>query len=68
MSNSLFGLCQHIYVLSISSKLEHDGWGHGERNKQQGGSGYEAGTYFMALYVTIFSVLMYILVCLYVFV
>jgi len=52
MSNSLFILCLHSYVLSSSGKLELVGWGHGERNKQQGGSGYEAGTYFMALYVS----------------
>ena len=52
MSNSLFSLCLHSYVLSSSGKLELVGWGSGERNKQQGGSGYEAGTYFMALDVS----------------
>jgi len=52
MSNSLFSLCLHSYVLSSSGKLEPAGWGSGERNKQQGGSGYEAGTHFMALDVS----------------
>jgi hypothetical protein len=49
VSNSLFSLCLHSYVLSSSGKLELSGRGNGERNKQQGASGYEAGTYFMAL-------------------
>ena len=49
MSNSLFSLCLHSYELSSSGKLEHVGLGTWERNKQQGGSGYEAGTYFMVL-------------------
>jgi len=52
MSNTLFSFCLHSYVLSSSGKLELFGWGRGERNKQQGGSSYEAGTYFMALYVS----------------
>jgi len=52
MSNSLFSLCLHSYVLSSSGKLELVGWGSGERNKQQGVSGYEAGTHFMALDVS----------------
>jgi len=52
MSNSLFSLCLHSYVLCSSGKLELVGWGSGERNKQQGGSGYEAGTYFVALDVS----------------
>jgi len=52
MSNSLLSLYLHSYVLSSSGKLECVGWGRGERNKQQGGSGYEAGTHFMALDVS----------------
>ena len=52
MSNSMFSLCLHSYVLSSSGTLELVGWGSGERNKQQGGSEYEAGTHFMALYVS----------------
>jgi len=52
MSNSLFSLCLHSYVLCSSGKLELVGCGSGERNKQQGASGYEAGTYFMALDVS----------------
>ena len=52
MNNSLFSLCLHSYVLSSSGKLELVGWGSGERNEQQGGPGYEAGTYFMALDVS----------------
>jgi len=52
MSNSLFSLCLYSYVLSSSGKLELVGWGSGERNKQQGRSWYEAGTYFMALDVS----------------
>jgi len=49
VSNSLFSLCLHSYVLSSSIKLELVGWGSGEKNKQRGRSGYEASTYFMAL-------------------
>ena len=52
MSNSLFSLCLHSYVLSSSGKLELVGWGSNERNKQQGGSAYEAGTHFVALDVS----------------
>ena len=51
-SMSLFSLCLHSYVLSSSGKLEHAGCGSVERNKQQGRSGCEAGTYFMALDVS----------------
>ena len=39
-------------MLSSSSKLELVGCGSGVRNKQQGGSGYEADTHFMALDVS----------------
>ena len=52
MSNSLFSLCLHSYVLSSSGKLELGGWGSGERKKHQGGSGYDAGAHFMALGVS----------------
>ena len=52
MSYSLFSLCLHSYELSSSGKLELVGLGTGESNKQQGGSGYEAGTYVMALEVS----------------
>jgi len=52
MSKSLFSLCLHSYVLCSSGTLELVGWGSGERNKQQGGSWYEAGTHFMALDVS----------------
>ena len=53
MSNSLFSLCLQSYVLSSSGKLELVGWGSGERNKQQGRSGYAAGTHFVALDVSV---------------
>jgi len=52
MTNSLFSLCLHSYVLSSSAKLELVGWGSDERNKQQGGSEYAAGTHFMVLDVS----------------
>ena len=52
MSNSLFSLCLHSCVLCSSAKLELVGWESGERNKQQGGSGYAAGTHFMVLDVS----------------
>ena len=52
MSNSLFSLSRHSCVLSSSGKLKLVEWGSGERNKKQGGSGYEAGTYFRALDVS----------------
>jgi len=52
MSKSLFSLCLQSYVLSSSGRLELVWWGSGERNKQQAGSGYEAGFHFMALDVS----------------
>jgi len=52
MSNSLYSLCLHSYVLSSSGKLELVRWGSGESSKQQGRSGCEAGTHFMALDVS----------------